>query len=334
MNRTLIAPPEIPKATLLINDELPSPSRQILGAESVGKWIDESFPRLDRPKERVSSIVSLSSTGSCGDYSVTDDSEDDAANMESPLLSRATIKTIDLIMRKIEINLRYAAYLQAAGGQQSSGRRNGSNGATSSRRGSAQGLTNGGGKRKARNSGEDGNLHPEDGDQDDDGPSKRRRVSIATTDESEPSGPRFACPFFKHDPMRYRNRRTCPGPGWPSVHRMKEHLYRSHAQPIYCPRCYTMFDADADLTLHLRSDTDPCQKALVQAIEGIDRNMEATLRRRTTALRPEEDKWRDVYLILFPDTDENDIPSPCKSSLLDTEYERAFHLTQSSRLRQ
>ncbi|KAH7117684.1 hypothetical protein B0J11DRAFT_89705 [Dendryphion nanum] len=311
---------------LSLHDNLLSPSGHIPRRANVGKWIDESFPFHDRPKERVSSIVSLSSSGSGGDYSITDDSEDELANMESPILSKATIKTIDLIMRKIEINLRYAAYLQHAGGAQSSGRRQGSgSGATSSRRGSTQGLGgNQGGKRKGRNGADDGSLHPDDGDQDEDGPSKRRRVSIATTDESEASGPRFACPFFKHDPMKYRNRRTCPGPGWPSVHRMKEHLYRSHAQPIYCPRCYTMFDADADLTMHLRSDTDPCHMSNAQAIEGIDRNMEATLRRRTTALRPEEDKWRDVYLILFPETEETDIPSPYYDSSSPTEESRRF----------
>jgi len=31
----------------------------------------------------------------------------------------------------------------------------------------------------------------------------------------------FACPFFKRDPVRYKNYRTCLGPGWTSLHRIK-----------------------------------------------------------------------------------------------------------------
>ena len=31
----------------------------------------------------------------------------------------------------------------------------------------------------------------------------------------------FACPFSKHDPVKYRNVKTCCGPGWKDVHRVK-----------------------------------------------------------------------------------------------------------------
>ena len=31
----------------------------------------------------------------------------------------------------------------------------------------------------------------------------------------------FACPFFKRNPHRYKRCRSCPGPGWVSVHRLK-----------------------------------------------------------------------------------------------------------------
>jgi hypothetical protein len=211
-------------------------------------------------------------------------------------LSKATLTTIDLILRKIEVNLNYAALRQCAGGASARPQA-----CSTTRRGSAQASA---GKRKSR--GDDG-LPPND--QDDESSNKRRRVSITTTEDSE-NGPRFACPFYKHDPNRYRNRRTCPGPGWPTVHRMKEHLYRSHAQPIYCPRCYTMFDGDGDLANHLRSN--PCQMSAPQPIEGIDRETLNTLRRRSPPLRLEEDKWRDTYRALFPDVAESDIPSPCK----------------------
>lgn len=126
------------------------------------------------------------------------------------MLSKATLKTIELIMRKIEVNLAYVAYVQCANGQ--SAKASAAGDTVRGRRGSAQGSAR---KRKARNN--DG-LLPED--EEEDGVNKRRRVSVTTTEDSE-NGPRFACPFYKHDPNRYRNRRTCPGPGWPTVHRMK-----------------------------------------------------------------------------------------------------------------
>jgi len=33
--------------------------------------------------------------------------------------------------------------------------------------------------------------------------------------------PRFACPFFKRNPQKYMSNRTCTGPGWTSVRRVK-----------------------------------------------------------------------------------------------------------------
>lgn len=32
---------------------------------------------------------------------------------------------------------------------------------------------------------------------------------------------RFACPYYKNNPGKFRQKRTCCGPGWPTVHRVK-----------------------------------------------------------------------------------------------------------------
>lgn len=32
---------------------------------------------------------------------------------------------------------------------------------------------------------------------------------------------RFACPYYKNNPAKFRQKRTCCGPGWPTVHRVK-----------------------------------------------------------------------------------------------------------------
>ena len=163
-------------------------------------------------------------------------------------------------------------------------------------------------------------MPPDDADEDD--TNKRRRVSVTTTTEDSEAGPRFACPFFKHDPNRYRHRRTCGGPGWPTVHRMKEHLYRSHAQPIFCPRCYAMFDSDGDFSAHIRGN--PCLTSDPQPIDGIDRKTFESLKKRSPALRLEEDKWRGVYQLLFVDVATADIPSTCKSLSLSSSLCRNY----------
>ncbi|KAF2640667.1 hypothetical protein P280DRAFT_549491 [Massarina eburnea CBS 473.64] len=290
--------------------------------ENVECWITENLRPQGRSEERKLSIASLSSTGSGDMYSTNDNSEDDEMrDVGSSTLSKATLTTIDLIMRKIEFNLGYAAYKQCTGSQSSrvqgsTSTRGGSGGRGSSQSGSGSG--GGGGKRKARL---DDHLPPDDGDED--GANKRRRVSIATTTEDSESVLRFACPFFKHDPNRYRNQRTCPGPGWPTVHRMKEHLYRSHAQPILCPRCYAMFDSESDCSNHARADP-PCENSAPQPIEGIDRETLKSLRKRSPAGRLEEDKWRDTYQLLFPGVEMGDIPSPYYATDSPTEESRRF----------
>ena len=44
----------------------------------------------------------------------------------------------------------------------------------------------------------------------------------AKRDPGEPSGgKRWACPFARHDPERYAGVKTCCGPGWTDVHRVK-----------------------------------------------------------------------------------------------------------------
>jgi hypothetical protein len=214
-----------------------------------------------------------------------------------------THKIVEFILRKIEINLRNAAYKQCTG---SNAAHTQARTIQVSNQSSRKPSVSSGSKRKSRS---EGSPPPEEDDED--GPSKRRRGSTTTTDESE-TGARFACPFYKHDPERYRNRRTCPGPGWPTVHRMKEHLYRSHSQPIFCPICYATFKSDKEQSSHVR--LQQCERSSPQQIEGIDRETVWILRKRTTALRLEEDKWRDVYQVLFPDVSAAEIPSPCMSS--------------------
>ena len=137
-------------------------------------------------------------------------------------------------------------------------------------------------------------------------PNKRRKDD---SEYSEPEpGPRFACPYFKRDPQKYRTHRTCPGPGWQTVHRVKEHLYRRHSQPIYCPRCYRVFPKDAQLAGHLR--TEQCSVAAGAPPEGLTGEQKERLKTRGQPHQSEEARWRDMFRVLFPRVAEPDMPSP------------------------
>ncbi len=60
---------------------------------------------------------------------------------------------------------------------------------------------------------------PEEDDGDDEGDGGRKRLRPQNDTDEPPM--RLACPYFKNNPRRYRLSRSCPGPGWGTVHRVK-----------------------------------------------------------------------------------------------------------------
>ncbi|KAK4119403.1 hypothetical protein N657DRAFT_259737 [Parathielavia appendiculata] len=151
--------------------------------------------------------------------------------------------------------------------------------------------------------------------EDADGDGRRKKTKRAPPLAAVPGANvcgKFACPYFKRNPKKYRNWTSCPGPGWDEVHRVKTHLYRRHALPVQCPRCWDVFKSDAPLQSHLQQDP-PCAiqgNRLLQ--EGFTKDQEKKLRSRkkSHADMTDEDKWFEIYKILFPDDDPSAIPSP------------------------
>ncbi|ROV95404.1 hypothetical protein VMCG_08478 [Cytospora schulzeri] len=137
------------------------------------------------------------------------------------------------------------------------------------------------------------------------------RMKKAKIDETEVK--RLACPFFKRDPHRYKDQSKCVGPGWTTVHRLKEHIYRRHRLPVHCLRCHHVFPSHEGLEKHSQSQV-PCQRtAGTKTLEGITSSQERQLRSRKRSDKTEEEKWRDVYRICFPlreDEDPTPIPNP------------------------
>ncbi|KAI0602337.1 hypothetical protein F4775DRAFT_237042 [Biscogniauxia sp. FL1348] len=145
-------------------------------------------------------------------------------------------------------------------------------------------------------------------------------------------GRKWACPFFKHDPNTYGQERCCAGPGWPTIHRLKyvtahlifirmsalirlhsrEHLYRKHLLPKHvCLRCRKPFREQKDLEDHLRADAR-CEKVELVPVLGIDEATESKLRMRKKYSPDvtEEQRWKDIYIILFPKANPRSVPSP------------------------
>lgn len=167
-----------------------------------------------------------------------------------------------------------------------------------------------------------------------DGDGRRKKSKRGYRATPEFGSKKFACPYFKRNVKKYRKWTSCPGPGWDEVHRVKyaplpsarvssadwpccrTHLYRRHALPIQCPRCWEVFKTDDLLQSHLQQDP-PCVVQENRMLhEGFTKNQEKRLRSRKKAHADTSDeaKWREIYMILFPDDDPSSIPSPCESA--------------------
>ncbi|KAK1751461.1 hypothetical protein QBC47DRAFT_417369 [Echria macrotheca] len=120
---------------------------------------------------------------------------------------------------------------------------------------------------------------------------------------------KFACPYFQRDPRKHRKHRSCAGPGWTTVHRVKEHVYRQHKLPVFCTRCGTTFPQDAQLVAHSRL-AQACDVSVFVTPDGFTEDQERSLRRKRKLAGSEESKWVAMYKILFPDDAEGDVPSP------------------------
>ncbi|KAH6949219.1 hypothetical protein DER45DRAFT_580864 [Fusarium avenaceum] len=148
-------------------------------------------------------------------------------------------------------------------------------------------------------------------DEDDEEEQKQNRQSGKKPSQDH-ENQKYACPYFKYNPTKYRDWRVCPGPGWADIHRVKEHLYRRHRQPKYrCGRCWEPFKDEQCYLDHLRTE-EACPLREMEHVEGFDEAQERSLKSRKRYGRElsEDDKWRRVFKILFPHVLDDDVPSP------------------------
>lgn len=111
---------------------------------------------------------------------------------------------------------------------------------------------------------------------------------------------KFACPYFKRDPTRFTRRQACSGPGFSSISRVKEHIYRAHRQPDHqCIRCYQTFMEKDLLEEHLRAAV-PCEISTCNFSDGVDEAQYIRLRRKPSGDQTDIERWEDIYRIIFP----------------------------------
>ncbi|KAF2667447.1 hypothetical protein BT63DRAFT_292619 [Microthyrium microscopicum] len=121
--------------------------------------------------------------------------------------------------------------------------------------------------------------------------------------------PKYACPYFKHDSDAFFHDDGCSSASWPDTHRMKEHLYRVHYR-ILCHRCSSRFVTELELANH-QQDEEPCQRRRLDLNHGFGVQVKEQLRSKKGLKGLSEDqKWRAIYLILFPGTSQANIPCP------------------------
>ena len=81
-------------------------------------------------------------------------------------------------------------------------------------------------KRSLQSDGADDSGYNGDGDGEDRRDNKRSRVD-------PPGIRRLACPFFKKEPSKYKNKQACTGPGWANISRLKYALLSIQARGAF-----------------------------------------------------------------------------------------------------
>ncbi|KAF4846076.1 hypothetical protein CGCSCA4_v006322 [Colletotrichum siamense] len=128
---------------------------------------------------------------------------------------------------------------------------------------------------------------------------------------NRPDKPKIACPYMKRFPAEFCTWRTCVGPGFDGMNRMKEHLKRRHFKENGCHRCGLYLESNQALQEHLRSiDICPIREILPQMGFMTQTQWYEISKKRQIQMTPLQERWKEIYLILFPEVDESSIPGP------------------------
>lgn len=143
------------------------------------------------------------------------------------------------------------------------------------------------------------------------GGAKRAKTSSDEVRQANEEDKRlFACPFWKKDPIKHRD---C-FKGVRRIRDVKQHLRRSHQQPVFCDRCGMEFrDRQAALSEHLRA-AERCEVRDFQHPEGITSDHQKALNRYSPRGEDKAAQWYIIWDFLFPGGPNGKPPPPRPSS--------------------
>ncbi|KAK3386428.1 hypothetical protein B0H63DRAFT_136532 [Podospora didyma] len=178
--------------------------------------------------------------------------------------------------------------------------------------------------RKRRRTNSDGRGEDDGGDDREDEDKKGGPIRlISAPQDAEELQLLLACPFHKLDPAKYgiqhgnsggsgkkHRYRSCMGPGFKSIQRLKEHLKRVHS-PVQCERCYEVFPGTdramclTKLAEHAKMDI-PCNLGDPSLKEGLGEAQWAVLDKQNRKKNQEVhrvEKWFEIWDVVFPGTE-------------------------------
>lgn len=143
----------------------------------------------------------------------------------------------------------------------------------------------------SRLSGSYGKRKREDGDD----PNKEQYFT-SSSGPAHKSRRRFACPFWKHAPGRYRD---CFVHKLNRIQDVKQHLSRRHTPEHYCGRCSTIFRNKESYLDHISSPEGLfCTPST--NLDGISTDQRQKLCRKSNPKLSPEEKWFAIWDVLFP----------------------------------
>lgn len=155
----------------------------------------------------------------------------------------------------------------------------------------------------------------------DSGKDLKRGSSELISDDKVGSSLRFACPYRKRDPRKYSIQawRRCVLTPHTTVARVKAHLYTYH-YIHQCQRCMEVFSSEDELDAHVKAP-EPCPPRTSYPVDGITSKMKSRLqcRKKIHRNQTEEDRWFQIYRIIFAPKPEEIIPSPYFEPIRDNE---------------
>lgn len=148
-----------------------------------------------------------------------------------------------------------------------------------------------------------------------------QHTSNGTAEDS--TGRLFTCPFVWSDPMRHRG---CLKLKLRRIRDVKQHLHRSHEQPLFCRRCKTIFKDDAEAQKH-SDNVVPCHLQMQGTVpDGVT---EAQFKRMGKSQKDLVTQWNSIWDAIFPDSVQAKPVSPFLDERLSEEIRALVVFSQT-----